>query len=155
MFLRGDQVKRIIFMGAVGCGKTTLSQALQNEKIEYNKTQAVEFYPEIIDTPGEFILHRHYYNALTVSAADAQMIGFVQSVQETEQVFSPGFGAIFPKQIIGIVTKTDLAENPEQIRRIRDELTAAGAERIFEVSAFTDEGVAELKKYIEDATSAG
>ena len=51
-------------MGAIGCGKTTLCQALRGEEIKYDKTQAVSFYPEMIDTPGEFILHRSYYSAL-------------------------------------------------------------------------------------------
>lgn len=55
-------------MGAIGCGKTTLCQALRGEAIVYDKTQAVEFHPEMIDTPGEFILHRQYYAALTVTA---------------------------------------------------------------------------------------
>ena len=30
----------------------------------------------MIDTPGEFILHRQYYNALNVTAAEADVIGF-------------------------------------------------------------------------------
>ena len=35
-------MKNIIFIGTIGCGKTTLSQAIKGEKISYKKTQAVE-----------------------------------------------------------------------------------------------------------------
>lgn len=80
-------MKRIILMGAIGCGKTTLCQALQGKELIYDKIQAVEFHTEMIDTPGEFILHRQYYNALNVTAAEADVIGLVQSAVETQQVF--------------------------------------------------------------------
>lgn len=124
-------MRKIILMGAVGCGKTTLCQALKGEALSYNKTQAVSYYPDMIDTPGEFILHRQYYSALSVSAADAEVVCIVQSVTELEQVFSPGFASMFPKQVVGIVSKTDLAQNDEQIEQIRQQLEAAGAEKSF------------------------
>ncbi|MDT2757756.1 EutP/PduV family microcompartment system protein [Enterococcus asini] len=143
-------MKKIILMGAVGCGKTTLCQALQGEELKYQKTQAVSFMPEMIDTPGEFILHRQYYNALNVTAADARIIGLVQSVLEQEQIFSPGFGAIFPKKIIGIITKTDLAKEPKEIEWVKKQLINAGATEIFEVSSYNQQGVAELAAYLED-----
>ncbi|MGM0125846.1 ethanolamine utilization protein, EutP [Enterococcus sp. AZ194] len=143
-------MKRIIFMGAIGCGKTTLCQALQGKDLTYDKTQAVEFHAEMIDTPGEFILHRQYYNALNVTAAEAQVIGLVQSVTEQEQIFSPGFGTIFPKIIIGIITKTDLATDEKQIQRVYNQLKEAGATRIFEVSSFDKVGVKELIDYLEE-----
>ena len=51
------------------------------------KTQAVEFHTEMIDTPGEFILHRQYYNALNVTAAEADVIGFLK-VQKHNKFFT-------------------------------------------------------------------
>lgn len=136
-------------MGAIGCGKTTLCQALRGEEIKYDKTQAVSFYPEMIDTPGEFILHRSYYSALTITAADAQVIGLVQSASEQEQVFSPGFGAIFPKEIIGIITKIDLAKDQNAIDRVVGQLKAAGASKIFKVSIVKGQGIEELSEHLE------
>lgn len=136
-------------MGAIGCGKTTLCQALRGEEIKYDKTQAVSFYPEMIDTPGEFILHRSYYSALTVTAADAQVIGLVQSVSEQEQVFSPSFGAIFPKEIIGIITKNDLAKDQSAIDHVAAQLKAAGASKIFQVSIVKGQGIEELSEHLE------
>ena len=92
------------------------------KELIYDKTQAVEFHTEMIDTPGEFILHRQYYNALNVTAAEADVIGLVQSAVETQQVFSPGFGSIFPKEIIGILTKIDLAQDSQQLEIVRQQL---------------------------------
>ena len=127
-------MKRIILMGAIGCGKT----------------QAVEFHTEMIDTPGEFILHRQYYNALNVTAAEADVIGLVQSAVETQQVFSPGFGSIFPKEIIGILTKIDLAQDSQQLEIVRQQLKSAGATRIFEISSVEKIGLQELVDYLEE-----
>jgi ethanolamine utilization protein EutP len=141
-------MKRIILMGAIGCGKTTLCQALQGKELLYDKTQAVEFHTEMIDTPGEFILHRQYYNALSVTAAEADVIGLVQSAIETEQIFSPGFGGIFPKEVIGILTKVDLVDDPNQLSRVRQQLQSAGATKIFEVSSVAKTGLQELKVYL-------
>jgi len=138
-------MKRIILMGAIGCGKTTLCQALQGKE-----TQAVEFHTEMIDTPGEFILHRQYYNALNVTAAEADVIGLVQSAVETQQVFSPGFGSIFPKEIIGILTKIDLAQDSQQLEIVRQQLKSAGATRIFEISSVEKIGLQELVDYLEE-----
>lgn len=143
-------MKKIIFMGAIGCGKTSLCQSLQGEEVKYNKTQAVSFYPEMIDTPGEFILHRNYYHALIVTAADAKAIGLVQSITEQEQVYSPGFASTFPKPAIGIISKVDLAQSEEEIQFVEKALKNAGVKKIFRVSAYTGEGIKELLDYINN-----
>ena len=47
--------RKIMFMGRSGAGKTTLTQALYGEDIEYHKTQYVNYSKYIIDPPGEYI----------------------------------------------------------------------------------------------------
>ena len=49
-------MKRICIgvMAHVDAGKTTLTQALKGEKITYHKTQYVNHFDVIIDTPGEY-----------------------------------------------------------------------------------------------------
>ena len=42
-------------MGRSEAGKTTLTQALRGEKITYKKTQYINHYDVIIDTPGEYL----------------------------------------------------------------------------------------------------
>ena len=53
---KGGGLKKIIFIGNIGCGKTTLSQRILGEDQIYQKTQAVELRGDsIIDTPGEYL----------------------------------------------------------------------------------------------------
>ena len=47
-------MKKIVLMGRSEAGKTTLTQALKGEKIEYKKTQYINNFDVIIDTPGEY-----------------------------------------------------------------------------------------------------
>ena len=47
-------MKKMILMGRSECGKTTLKQALKGKKIQYDKTQAIDYFDIIIDTPGEY-----------------------------------------------------------------------------------------------------
>ena len=57
-------MKRVIFIGNIACGKTTLGQVILGEKIEYKKTQAVELLgSDILDTPGEYLELNHYRGA--------------------------------------------------------------------------------------------
>lgn len=139
-----------MFIGSIGCGKTTLCQRILGKELQYNKTQAVEFYPQMIDTPGEFIQHRRFYNALQMMAAEAEMIGLVSNCTEEEQVFSPNFAQNFMKPCIGIITKIDLCEDEGQLEKAKQRLQLAGVDKIFKVSAVEDFGVDELSKYLNE-----
>ena len=90
-------MKRIMFVGQTGAGKTTLTQALHGEGISYLKTQAVRFRGFVVDTPGEFAENRMYYSALLVSASKADVIGFVQDATRKHNIFPPRFAAMFTK----------------------------------------------------------
>lgn len=141
-------MKKIILVGKSGCGKTTLIQRAQAKSLRYQKTQMVDYCGEFIDTPGEYLELRNLYRALIVTAADADIIGLVQACCEAESYLPPSLGAVFPKEVIGIVTKTDLASSPEDIRHARDVLVHAGAGKIFEISALLNEGVDTLLRYL-------
>ncbi|MFV0555782.1 MAG: EutP/PduV family microcompartment system protein [Lactovum sp.] len=142
-------LKKIILMGAVACGKTTLTQALQGKVLDYDKTQTLQFHDNIIDTPGEYILHRKFIQSLTVTSAEADVIALVQSVTEQEQIFSVGFASMFPKKMIGIITKIDLAKSSKDIDFVEQQLREAGVEELFQVSSLTKEGLNEIKAYLE------
>lgn len=45
-------MRKIILFGRSGCGKTTLTQALRGQDIVYHKTQYINHYDAVIDTPG-------------------------------------------------------------------------------------------------------
>lgn len=141
-------MKKIILMGETGSGKTTLSQFLQDEKIDYHKTQQVYQTEQVIDTPGEFMENRYYYSALVSSAEEADVIGFIQSVEHIQNYFPPCFSSRFVKPVIGIVTKIELAKNQEELNRAKDYLALAGANQIFMLSTKTGTGLQPFVDYL-------
>lgn len=142
-------MKKIMLVGSVGVGKTTLTQRLKGLDVSYFKTQAVQFYDSIIDTPGEFLQHRRYYNALTVTSAEADVIGLLVPATGMMQTFPQGFSSLFTKPVIGIMTKMDLVTEVSTVAEARKQLEAAGVVAIFEISATDDVGLDALKAYLE------
>ena len=51
-------MRKIMFIGRSEAGKTTLTQAMKGNTITYHKTQYVNHYDVIIDTPGEYLQSR-------------------------------------------------------------------------------------------------
>lgn len=140
-------MKKILLIGKSMCGKTTLTQRIHRLDIKYEKTQMLTYSNDILDTPGEYMENRMLYKALIVSSYDCDVIGMVQACDEEHNVFPPGFSTAFTKPVIGIVTKTDLGKD---VKRAREILENAGAERVFAVSSYENEGIEELVKYLED-----
>lgn len=68
-------MKKIILIGRSECGKTTLTQALKGEKIHYHKTQYVNRFDVIIDTPGEYIQTKNLGNAIAMYTFEADVVG--------------------------------------------------------------------------------
>lgn len=142
-------MKKIMMIGRSGCGKTTLTQVLQNQEIGYKKTQAIEFFNNAIDTPGEYIENRRFYNALIVSAADCDIIALLQSSIDEQCIFPPGFATSFAKPVIGIITKSDLCESEDDLNRSKEFLKEAGVEKIYTISSLKNHGVDEITKLLK------
>ena len=47
-------MRKIMFVGRSESGKTTIMQAMKGKPITYHKTQYVNNFDVIIDTPGEY-----------------------------------------------------------------------------------------------------
>lgn len=82
-------MKKIILIGRSECGKTTLTQAMRGETVMYHKTQYVNHYDVIIDTPGEYIQTRTLGGALALYSFEAQVIGLLLSATEPFSLYSP------------------------------------------------------------------
>lgn len=143
-------MKKVIFIGKTGCGKTTLCQKLNECEMKYRKTQAVEKYDDSIDTPGEYLENRHFYSALIMSAVDAKVIALVADPTVDRNFIPPAFAGTFARTVIGIVTKIGLVTDEKQIRRVTAELTEAGVSKIFYVDTIEGIGVKELVEYFDD-----
>lgn len=140
-------MKRVIFVGNVACGKTTLCQRLNGQTLSYKKTQALEVIGSTIDTPGEYAEHRSFLRALVVTSVEADLVLFVQDATQERYMFSPGQAAAFPIPVAGIVSKIDAADE-KQVRNAKELLELAGADPVFLVSAFTEEGIDELMEFL-------
>lgn len=140
-------MKRLMLIGQEGCGKTTFIQAVKRMQLSYQKTQAIEFYQDIIDTPGEYLENKSYYKALVVTSVDCDAIALMQSSTDEACVFPPNFASMFSKPVIGIVTKLDCL-NGNQARAFEC-LKASGVEEIYFISSYTGQGIDNLKKLME------
>ena len=98
-------MKRIMFVGRVGAGKTTLMQAMRGYRIAYHKTQYISYFDSIIDTPGEYAQTRMLAHALALYSFEADVIGFLLSATESYSLYSPNIVPIVNREVIGIVTK--------------------------------------------------
>lgn len=143
-----EAMKKILLVGKTGSGKTTLTQALLGEDLQYKKTQAVSYEGCFIDTPGEYLENRRYYTALLASSTQCDLIGLVQDGTASNSVFPPKFASMFTKKVIGIVSKLD----HEKCDRARAEkfLRWAGVEKIFCTSSVDSVGLSYLEQYLID-----
>lgn len=141
-------MKKFMLVGAVSAGKTSLMQAIYGQDLSYQKTQAIDFRNNIIDTPGEYLEQRFRYRSLGITAADTDLVVLVQSCTDLRCVFAPGFSSMFAKPIIGVVTKIDLAKSPIDIARAKKNLELAGCKTIFTVSSKDQTGIPELQAFI-------
>ena len=140
-------MRHIIVVGRTACGKTTLLQRLMEEPIEYKKTYAIEIYGDAIDTPGEYMDHKKLFHSLMVTCTNAEALVLLHDCTDGVSTFFPGMATAFQIPVIGVVSKTDLGTE-QDIRYGEEILKMAGADRVFRVSAYTDEGVKELRDYL-------
>lgn len=141
-------MKKVIFMGKIGCGKTSLCQKLQGEELRYKKTQSIELFSNSIDTPGEYMENRGYYSALIITSTEAEIIALVQECGDIDSKIPPAFAGTFGKKVIGIITKIDTINEESHIDIIENQLKCAGVNNIFKVSVITGEGMAALEKFL-------
>ena len=141
-------MKRLMLIGRVAAGKTTLTQALLGEEIKYYKTQYIHYMDAIIDTPGEYTELRQTGAALALYAYEADVVGLVLSANEPYSIYSPCITNLVNRDVVGIVTGIDKPDaNPERVERW---LKLAGCKRIFPVSAYTGEGLDALIEFLAD-----
>lgn len=138
--------KKMMLIGKTGVGKTSLIQALKKKEIKYKKTQAFEFYDGLIDTPGEYIENKKYYNALITMSFDSDIIALVHDSENCETYFSPGFANMFNIKVIGIITKADSEKS--DLKKSKAFLELAGVREIYTVSAISGVGVEEIEKLL-------
>lgn len=142
-------MKKIILVGTVACGKTTLCQRLNGLDLDYKKTQALEVINQTIDTPGEYLERRSLLQSLVITSVEADQVLFVIDPTQDRFMYSMGQAAAFPVPVAGVVSKIDAASEKER-RRAAELLEMTGASPIFEVSAMDGTGMDELIAFLSD-----
>lgn len=139
-------MKRLILMGRVAAGKTTLTQALKGEQIHYCKTQYISYTDTIIDTPGEYTEVHRLGAALALYAYEADIVGLVISADEPFCVFPPNCTCLVNREVVGIISGIDKPEAniPQAERWLRN----CGCEKLFYVSSYTGEGLDTIIDYL-------
>ncbi|MBU3191154.1 EutP/PduV family microcompartment system protein [Clostridium bowmanii] len=143
-------MKKMMLVGAIDSGKTTLIMALNGQTGVPSKTQTLKYSSFMIDTPGEYMENPRMYTAIMSTAQEAKLILFTQDASSEKSIFPPGFARSFSGTTIGIVTKIDFPNsNIENSVKILNKLGLKGP--VFEVSSITGEGIESLKSYINSA----
>ena len=141
-------MKKLMLIGRVAAGKTTLKQALLGMEIKYDKTQYVYHLDTIIDTPGEYTERRETGGALALYAYEADVVGLVLSANEPFSIFSPCMTSMVNREAIGIITGIDKPD--ANVERVTRWLKLAGCKKVFPVSSITGEGLPELVAFLND-----
>lgn len=144
-------MKRIIFMGRSGAGKTTLIEALRGEELIYRKTQYINYESDFMDTPGEYAEGNDLGGALAVYSYEADVVGLVLAATDEYCIFPPACAPVANRPVWGIVTKCDDPDARPALAAMRLEL--CGCERIFYTSSQTRQGIDALLECLKTTSS--
>lgn len=139
-------MKKLILMGRVAAGKTTLTQALKGEQLHYCKTQYIDYMDTIIDTPGEYMQVHGLGAALAVYSYEADVVGVVISANEPYCVFPPNIACMVNREVIGIITGIDKPD--ANIPLAEQWMENIGCKTVFHISSHTGEGLNAIIDYL-------
>ncbi|MBO1001453.1 EutP/PduV family microcompartment system protein [Pseudogracilibacillus auburnensis] len=98
---------KVMMIGAIDAGKTTLVNELVDIGTKARKTQSLEYHDWVVDTPGEYTENPLYYKNIMATSFQVTHVAYVQDATTHKNIFPPGFGGGVPKLPIGIITKAD------------------------------------------------
>ena len=142
-------MRRLILIGRVGAGKTTLTQALKGQQLNYCKTQYIYYTDTIIDTPGEYLQTHTLGAALALYTYESDVVGLLCSACEPFTLLPPNITCMCNREVIGILTGIDRPD--ANIPMTTNWLKEAGCKRIFPVSSVTGEGLNDIIEYLDDS----
>lgn len=139
---------KILLIGGIGAGKTTLKQMLMHEQINYQKTQMLNYSQIFIDCPGEYLEIPRFYHVLIDASHQVSEIWALQDATKRRTFYPPKFAKVFTKPIVGIITKIDLLT--ASLEQAASYLTYAGIkEPFYPISMITGEGIEPLRTRLE------
>lgn len=139
---------KILLIGGIGAGKTSLKQMLMNEHVSYRKTQILDFSELFIDCPGEYLEIPRFYHVLIDASYQVSEIWALQDATKQRTFYPPKFAKVFNKPVIGIITKVDLKN--ANVEQAVSYLAYAGITKPFyPTSIVNEEGYGPLRMRLE------
>lgn len=137
-----------MLIGAIGAGKSTLTNALLGKIVPAVKTQALIYYDWIVDTPGEYTENPYFYKNIMATALEVTHVLYLQDATNGKMIFPPGFSTGFSKMPIGVITKSDHpeADIERSLRMIRSVISSGP---IVITSSVNGTGMEEIRKLVE------
>lgn len=138
-------MRKVLIIGAVGAGKSTLVKALFGEQQQAAKTQSLVYRDWVIDTPGEYSENPLYYRSLMATSHEAAVVLLVHDATRDRNYFPPGFAQGFPIPAMGAVTKIDhpKSDAARAVAILRQSLPEGD---IYLTSSSSSIGIEELKQ---------
>lgn len=143
---------RVMMMGPVGAGKTTLTNALLEIESAATKTQTLSYKNWIVDTPGEYMENPYYYKTIMATALEVTHLIFLFDATKTKLAFPPGFSQGFTKLPIGVITKSDHPEADVE-RTLKILRMALPKGPVVVTSAKTGTGLDHIKQLVSCSTA--
>jgi ethanolamine utilization protein EutP len=139
--------KRVMVIGPTKCGKTTLVNRLNDYEGPLRRTQDIIYGKNTIDVPGSYIESPWMYKHIIAASQDASHVLILVDQSRCANVYPPGFAKAFRCPVIGVITKTDLMmENEDLCFR---KLTQIGvSEPYYRISNSSEVGIKALKEYL-------
>ncbi|MEK5231574.1 EutP/PduV family microcompartment system protein [Lysinibacillus sp. FSL K6-0232] len=155
---------RVMIIGGVQAGKSTLMNTLLGKESTANKTQALVYDDWIVDTPGEYIENPMYYRNIMATSLEVTHVIYLQDATSAKSVFPPQFSLGIPKIQIGVITKIDAPNaDVERATELLKNVITQGA--IVKTSSWKKQGVEfiapliqlrtneEIRQYVKDCDS--
>lgn len=138
---------KVMLIGAIDAGKTTLINRLLGKEVKALKTQSLLYYDWIVDTPGEYTENPMFYQSIMATALEVTHVCYIQDASRKKNIFPPGFSRGITKLPIALVTKCDHEDaDLERATESLNKVVYKGP--LLYTSSFTGSGLNHLKKLV-------
>ncbi len=142
-------MNKVMIIGGIGSGKSTLTEVLLGTNVAASKTQTLNYRDWIVDTPGEYTENPYFYKAIMATLLEVKKILLIQDATRMSPVFPPGFTSGLPQPTVGVITKAD-SEQADIERANKFLRLAMPNGEIIITSSVTGLGIAQLLQSLSD-----